>query len=227
MQKAKVVDGANPDGTANDETIYQPANWNDNTFNLFKLVEAAGYTLIDADLSQLTKAVKGPYVDTFTYNTSFLPSQSVNDVVRGSDGKYYEVQNNAVIGDDPVGSVTGNWVQVPFDKLFNDVVEKDSPTGSAILPLGTTAERSPTPLNGYIRYNSDLGTFEGYSNGSWGSIGGGATGNGSDAVFYLNDQIVTTDYTIPVGQNAMTAGDITIATGVTVTVSSGSKWSIV
>jgi len=56
---------------------------------------------------------------------------------------------------------------------------------------------------------------------------GGATGTGTDKVFFLNDQTITADYTIPVGKNAMTAGDVTIATGVTVTVSTGSKWSIV
>ena len=138
MQKAKVVDGANPDGTANDETIYQPGTWNDNTFNIFKLVEAAGYTLIDDDLSQLTKAVKGPYVSTFTYNTSSIPSQTVSDVVRGSDGKYYQVQNNAVTGDDPVGSVTGNWLAVSFDNGLT--VAGASETAKGIVELATNAE---------------------------------------------------------------------------------------
>lgn len=56
---------------------------------------------------------------------------------------------------------------------------------------------------------------------------GGATGGGSDKIFNLNGQVITADYTIPVGMNAITAGDITIASGVTVTVSTGSKWSIV
>jgi len=56
---------------------------------------------------------------------------------------------------------------------------------------------------------------------------GGATGGGTDKIFNLNGQVITTDYTIPVGMNAITAGDITIASGVIVTVSTGSKWSIV
>lgn len=41
---------------------------------------------------------------------------------------------------------------------------------------GTTAQRPQTPTEGMIRYNTDLETFEGYSNGMWGAIGGGATG---------------------------------------------------
>lgn len=56
--------------------------------------------------------------------------------------------------------------------------------------------------------------------------GGGATGGGSDAVFYENDQTITTNYTITTNKNAMTAGPVTINSGVTVTVPSGSRWVI-
>lgn len=53
------------------------------------------------------------------------------------------------------------------------VVDKDSGTGSATLPAGTTAQRTASPVNGQLRYNSDNNEFEGYINGSWGGIGGG------------------------------------------------------
>lgn len=55
---------------------------------------------------------------------------------------------------------------------------------------------------------------------------GGASGGGSDQVFYLNDQSVTVNYSIPSGKNASTTGPITIDSGVTVTVPSGSRWVI-
>ena len=55
----------------------------------------------------------------------------------------------------------------------------------------------------------------------------GATGGGTDAVFYENDQSVTADYTITTDKNAMTAGPVTIDTGVTVTVPTGSRWVVV
>lgn len=100
-------------------------------------------------------------------------------------------------------------------------------TGYVDLPAGTTAERPGTPSNGMIRYNTTLGTFEGYKAGSWGAIGGGATGGGSDDVFYENGQTVTTNYTLTTSKNAMSAGPITINAGVTVTVGSGSVWVIV
>ena len=58
-------------------------------------------------------------------------------------------------------------------------------------------------------------------------ISAGATGGGSDEIFYENGQNVTTDYTITNGKNAMSAGPITIDSGVTVTVGSGETLTIV
>ncbi len=46
-------------------------------------------------------------------------------------------------------------------------------------------------------------------------------------VFYLNNQTITQNYTIPANQNAMSAGPITIANGVVVTISDGSTWTVV
>ena len=46
-------------------------------------------------------------------------------------------------------------------------------------------------------------------------------------VIKLNGQTISADYTVPVGYNGLSAGPITIADGVTVTVSDGSAWSIV
>ena len=79
-----------------------------------------------------------------------------------------------------------------------------------------------------IRYNSTLGQFEGYG-AAWGTIGGGggAVGGGSDAVFFENDQTVTTNYTLTTNKNAMTAGPVSINSGVTVTIPSGSSWVVV
>ena len=55
---------------------------------------------------------------------------------------------------------------------------------------------------------------------------GGATGGGSDKIFFENDQTVTTSYTVGPDVNAMTAGPITINNGVTVTVADGSRWVV-
>jgi hypothetical protein len=78
-----------------------------------------------------------------------------------------------------------------------------------------------------IRFNTSLTQFEGYNGTDWGTIGGGATGGGSDAVFLETDNTVTTDYTLTTNKNAVTAGPITINSGVIVTVPSGQSWVIV
>lgn len=102
-----------------------------------------------------------------------------------------------------------------------------STTAALELPDGTTAQRPGSPVAGMIRYNTTLTQFEGYKAGNWGAIGGGATGGGSDDIFYENGQTVTTNYTLTTNKNAMTAGPVSINSGVTVTVPSGQSWVIV
>lgn len=101
-----------------------------------------------------------------------------------------------------------------------------SATDAVLVPVGTTGER-PTGATGYLRFNSSTTSFEGYNGTAWGSIGGGATGGGTDQMFYLNGQTVTTNYSIPSGQNAGTFGPITVDSGATVTVPSGSTWTVI
>lgn len=105
----------------------------------------------------------------------------------------------------------------------------DTTGQSMIPPTGTTAERPATAIAGMFRYNSTSSSFEGYTGSAWGSIGGsgGATGGTGNAVFYQNDQTVTVSYAIPAGQNAGTFGPVTVNSGITVTVPTGSTWSIV
>lgn len=98
-----------------------------------------------------------------------------------------------------------------------------SSTDAILVPVGTTAQR-PTGATGYIRYNSDTGGFEGYSGSSWGSLGGGNT---TTYGLWENNATISANYTITAGNNAMSAGPITVASGVVVTVPSGSTWTIV
>tara|TARA_R100001230_G_C5576753_1_gene96879 strand:- start:12 stop:641 length:630 start_codon:yes stop_codon:yes gene_type:complete len=101
-------------------------------------------------------------------------------------------------------------------------------TSSLTIPSGTTAQRDGSPAVGMFRHNSTLNQFEGYNNGAWGAIGGGAgaTGGGTDEVFFESDTNVTTNYTITSGKNAHTVSPV-INSGVTVTVPSGSLLVII
>ena len=58
-------------------------------------------------------------------------------------------------------------------------------------------------------------------------IGDQPTGGGLNKIFFTNDRVVTDDYLIPADKNAMTAGPITVNSGVTVTVQPTSTWTIV
>ena len=90
------------------------------------------------------------------------------------------------------------------------------------IPVGTTAQRSGSPATGDLRFNSTLGSAEIYNGSSFTAVGGGAgaTGGGSDEVFFESDQAVTTNYTLSSGKHAHTVSP-TINSGVTITVPSG------
>jgi hypothetical protein len=84
--------------------------------------------------------------------------------------------------------------------------------GNVYGDIGVTGEVSATSFSG------DGSSLTGIA---------GAKGGSTDQVFYENDQTVTANYTITTNKNAMTAGPITIDAGVTVTIPTGSEWSIV
>jgi len=88
-----------------------------------------------------------------------------------------------------------------------------SPTAGAFVFANSSA---------LFAWDNDSGDFVKVAGG-----GGGASGAGTNQVFFENDLTVTGSYTIPTGKNAGTFGPITIDSGVTVTVPDDSVWSIV
>ena len=161
-----------------------------------------------ADPTSNTDVVTKNYLDTFSFN----PAGTGNVDFTG---------NITVAG---TLGVTGAATFGSTATFAGDVTITS--TGALTIPDGTEAER-PTAVTGMIRFNTDITQFEGYNGSSWSSIGGGATGGGSDAVFLETDNTVTTNYTLTTNKNAVTAGPITINSGVTVTVPSGQSWVIV
>lgn len=84
-----------------------------------------------------------------------------------------------------------------------------------------TLPATDAPVSGYALISDGSGTL------SWGVAGGGANGNGTNEIFWENDQTVTGDYQITNNKNAGSFGPITINSGVTVTVGSGETWTVV
>jgi len=88
--------------------------------------------------------------------------------------------------------------------------------------IGTTSPSTKLHVNGTVTATAYAGDGSNLT-----GISAGATGGGSDEIFYENSQTITTDYTITSNKNAMSAGPITINNGVSVTVPSGSTYTIV
>ena len=125
------------------------------------------------------------------------------------------------ISDTTLVGAIGKLLTSPSTK----VVLRDSATGAAQLPSGTDIQRPPHGV-GKLRYNITSSRGEISDGTQWKPLGG-ATGGGPDDAFYENGNRVTTSYTITANKNAMSAGPIIIDDGVTVTIPSGSYWTIV
>lgn len=81
----------------------------------------------------------------------------------------------------------------------------------AVMPSGSTAQRSGSPVNGTLRYNSDTGLFEGYINSSWNSL---ASGSGVTSIVTgtgLTGGPITSTGTISIANTAVSAGSYTAA----------------
>ena len=113
------------------------------------------------------------------------------------------------------------WENVIVDTTT--VVAKTGNTGSAVLPVGSTAERDASPQSGFLRFNTSTGAPEIYNGSAWGSVGGGATGAGGDTVFQENSRVVTTNYTLTANKSASCVGPITVNSGVSLTIPSGER----
>jgi hypothetical protein len=105
------------------------------------------------------------------------------------------------------------------------------------MPSGNTAARPPLPTNGTIRYNTDLGLFDAFVNGSWATLASGSgvtsvlTGNGlqggpitstgtisidTSITATLLDTQTLTNKTISGTNNTVSVSDaLTIGTGLT------------
>ena len=173
---------------------------------------------VRADINNVLQAIASNNSKSGALTTNFAFQWHVDT----SDGnlKIRNAANNGYVTVGPVA--TTNFGLAPLTGgTFTGKVTHNY-TSSLTIPSGTTAQRDGSPAVGMFRHNSTLNQFEGYNNGAWGAIGGGAgaTGGGTDEVFFESDQAVTTSYTLTANKHAHTVSP-TINSGVTVTVPSG------
>jgi hypothetical protein len=141
-----------------------------------------------------------------------------------------DTTTNATMYPTWVTTTTGNLPQ----KVSSTKFTFNPSTGTVTATLFSGSGASLTTLNGS---NISSGTVEvarlgsgspSSSNflrgdGTWATAGGNTTTFG----LYENAAIISANYSISAGNNAMSAGPITVNSGVTVTVPSGSTWTVV
>ena len=135
----------------------------------------------------------------------------IDDLTSGSDGvsiraKNIRLQTNSHIGAETALNALANGAV----ELYYDNAKKLETVTGGVTVTGTCTATA---------FSGDGSALTG--------ISAGATGGGSDEVFYENSTTVTTSYSITSNKNAMSAGPISINNSVTVTVPSGSVWTIV
>jgi hypothetical protein len=197
-------------------------------------------TLSNTNAAQDARAV-------FLNLTSAVSLTATRDLIVPAITKNYIVKNDTTGGQSIRVIVVGGSVTIPNGRtalIYNDGIDVNyqfdyagalnvaslastgdgtfSGTGQVKLPAGTTAQRSGSPANGMIRYNSSLSQFEGYGNGLWGGIGGAQAGG----AIMTNKDVASVSYTIATGENGLSVGPITVDSGVTITVATNQRWLI-
>ena len=71
----------------------------------------------------------------------------------------------------------------------------------------------------FVTYPASKSTYEDEGNAVYGGAG--------SAAIYLNSNTVNINTTVASGYNGMSAGTITVANGITVTVANGSRWVVI
>jgi len=108
-----------------------------------------------------------------------------------------------------------------FGILMGDALNIGTPSD------GTVSAAKLSPVGGLVGQTFVINSSGQCVFGTAGGASGGVSGSTPNQVFYENDQTVTANYTITTNKNAVTAGPVTINAGITVTVPSGSSWTIV
>ena len=110
-----------------------------------------------------------------------------------------------IVGDNTISTAKLGDNSVTNAKVADDAVGVDE--------LSATGTASATT---YLRGDN-----------AWSTVSVPPDGGGTDKIFYENEQTVDSNYTLTANNNAMSAGIVTVASGITVTLTGTSVWTIV
>ena len=160
-------------------------------------------------------------VQSGAYGTVILLSNAIS---AGSWDTHFQVPANASWSTNTLswaGSYTnGTWNGNAIGAIYGGTAQTSYTTGDVLyasatntlskLSIGTTGQA--LVVSGGIP--------------AWGSAGG-ATGGGTDAIFWNNGQTVNTSYSIPASTNSGSFGPIVISSSATITIPSSSSWTVI
>ena len=150
----------------------------------------------------------------------------------GADPIWGTVSTDPTMGGDISG--TASNAQIAANAVTSNEIANNAVTGAKIAMTsdaqgdvlfygGTDYERLAAGTSGYF-----LKTLGSGADPAWAEVPAGApTGGGTEKVFYENENSVDTNYTLTTNFNAVSAGPVTVASGVTVTIPAGQAWVIV
>ena len=121
---------------------------------------------------------------------------------------------------------TTRYIYAPQLSKMYVVINNCSDGSSVYISGGTSSSHTTGVLVGalssvLVAWDSTTSDFAKIAGGA------GAAGTGNNQVFFQNDLNVTASYSIPSGKNAGTFGPVSVNSGITVTVPSGSVWTVV
>lgn len=121
----------------------------------------------------------------------------------------------------PSNPTTGQvWVDSD-DRQFN--IWTGSSWIAAITTYSYQSSAPLSPTSGQVWINSTKNQLYVYTGSFWQSV---SIQSGSDGTISLNSNTISESYTFPIGYNGTSAGPITINDGITITIPSGSEWTI-
>ena len=170
---------------------------NNNSSTLIASVPSGGYTTIVL-LSNSTATGSWDRHDQSPSNVSW----STNTF------SYPGTITSATWNGNAIGAIYGGTAQTSY--TTGDVLYASATNTLSKLGIGTTGQA--LVVSGGIP--------------AWGSAGG-ATGGGTDAIFWNNGQTVNTSYSIPASTNSGSFGPIVISSSATITIPSSSSWTVV
>ena len=140
----------------------------------------------------------------------------------GADPIWGTVSTNPTMGGDISGTASAAAIVANAVDGTHIAMGSDA-QGDVLFYGGTDYERLAAGASGYF-----LKTLGSGADPAWAEVPAGApTGGGTEKVFYENENSVDTDYTLTTNYNAVSAGPVTVASGVTVTIPAGQAWVIV